>query len=350
MSNSRFSAVIRKLLAPNDKDSEEPIIDRPSDLELPWVPGDENAIQDMLDDKGFPWRSSCQELIDRFGLVNHPAYEWKQCPMKPCSLDLHGLIYPLSPNIVSKNYRDQIPLWFSGNIWIKNNALTNIRYAHRQISQLLGSAPIGKIANTISSRWRAGPARISLTVWQSKLQPSSQVNEAHKRDPRLQTACTVLIEPGYRQPMTTQEREWLKSFTPLATVRGEHPIETLEALWANAPDGGSYEFMRQPPTDQDNFLNQIGLSSDGMALIVCAKHLRIIPTERIVALKHQKLLPANGSGGAYLSLIYRAISGEERDFGLSGSFSDMDALDELAVQLRNSLTCPLRTPEPQYDC
>src|SRR5690606_37016509 len=117
--------------------------------------------------------------------------------------------YAISPELFAKSYRDQVPLWFSGKIWIKNDPLANIRHAHRQIAKLLGSAPIGIRYNTISSTWRAGLARISLTVWPEKLQSSSLHIPAHAQDRRLKTACALFIEPGYRRSMNAQEREWL---------------------------------------------------------------------------------------------------------------------------------------------
>lgn len=348
MSAPRFSEALRELVG--WREDMPPIVDRPSDLELPWTPGGENAVQDMLDSVRFPWQSSCQDLIDRFGLVRHPAYDWEQSPIVPCPLDLDGLLYPISPQLFRTHSRDQVPLGFSGNIWIKNDPLANIRYAHRPMAELLGPAPIGIRHNTVSSIWRAGPACISLTVWPQKLQPLGWEIPAHDRDRRLETACTISIEPGYRRPMNEQERKWLRSFTPLDQVRGAVPVSTLDALWANAPDDYTQDFLHLPPLDQDNFLGRIGLSSDGMALIVCARQLHIIPVECVVALKLQKIRPAKGGGGAYLSLIFHPSPGTEREFSISGSFGAMDALDDLASHLSKTLNRPLRIPEPQYDC
>ena len=107
MITSRFSEALRKLrklVGPSE--DMPPIVDLPFDLELPWTPGGENAVQDMLDSIGFPWRSSCHQFIDRFGLVRHPAYNWEQSPIVPCPLELDGLLYPLSPQIVSRFYYD----------------------------------------------------------------------------------------------------------------------------------------------------------------------------------------------------------------------------------------------------
>lgn len=129
MNTSRLSQTIRKLrklVGPSE--NAPPIVDRSSDLELPWALGGGNAIQDLLDSIGFPRRSSCQELIDRFGLVRHPTYDWEQSPILPCPFELDGLLSPLSPQIFSRFYHDQVPLWFSGKIWIKNDPRANIRH------------------------------------------------------------------------------------------------------------------------------------------------------------------------------------------------------------------------------
>lgn len=346
-----FSKAIKKLrkLAGWDE-GVQPIVETPTTLDLPWTPGGENTIQDMLDRIGFPWRSSCHDLIERFGLVRHPAYDWEQSPITPCPLNLDGLLYPISPQIPEMASRDHVPLWFSGAVWIKDDPIANIRHAHGRIAELLGPAPIGIRNNTISSIWRAGPARISLTVWPQELQTLQLDNPAQDKDRRLKTACSISIEPGYRRPMTVQEREWLSSFTPLGDVRGVVPISTLEALWANAPKGWSQDFLRLPPLDQDNFLGRIGLSLDGMALIVSASQLRIVPMARIIAFNLQKIRPAKGGGGAYLSLVFHPSPGTEREISISESFGDMQALDDLASHLSRVLNRPLRVPAPQYDC
>ncbi len=353
MTSPEFSGVFRKLRELfGVREERPPIVDRPTDLELPWAPGAENTIQDMLDSLGFPWRASCQELIDRFGLVRHPAYDWEQSPIMPCPLSLDGLLYPISPQLSRIALRDQVPQGFSGSIWIKTDPLANLRHAHRRMAELLSPAPIGVRNNTVSSIWRAGPARISLTVWPPKLQPSGWNRNipAHERDRRLKTACSIYIEPGYRRPMTVQEREWLRGFTPLDKVGGTALASTLRALWASAPGDYGQDFVCLPPLDQDNFLGQVGHSPDRKALIVCSRQLHIIPAQCIVALRLQKLRPAKGGGGAALTAVFQATDGMEREVSISGSHGDMDALDDLASHLSRILNRPLRIPEPQYDC
>ena len=141
MTRPEFSDVLRKLRELfGGRDDTPPVVEQPADLELPWAPGEGNAIQDMLDRIGFPWRASCQDLIDRHGLVHHPAYGWEQCPITPCPLELDGLLYPISPQLSRIALRDQVPQGFSGSVWIKTDPLANLRHAHRRMAELLGPA------------------------------------------------------------------------------------------------------------------------------------------------------------------------------------------------------------------
>jgi hypothetical protein len=43
---------------------------------------------------------------------------------------------------------------------------------------------------------------------------------AHERASTLKTACLVRIKPGYRRPMSEEERAWLKSLSPFANIAG----------------------------------------------------------------------------------------------------------------------------------
>lgn len=321
--------------------------------ELPWTPGGENAIQDMLDAVGLPWRNTTEEIIARYGLTCHPAYERKQSPIEPCPLALDGLIYPLSPEFDAFRNRDQVPLSFSASLWIRHNPIANIEHAAQQLSKLLGPGHIRKRWNTYDVTWRSGPSSISATVWPFWLQDMPDTNLAHARDDRLQSACYIRVSPGYRRPMSDEEREQLRSFTPFAKISDTVRPCTLEELWARAPYETVQDCLRLPPTDQDNFIGQIGFSADGRAMIIGGYQLHIVPVAQITGLILFKLLPAKGAGGAGLSLRYRpsGISPEhDRTISLSGTRENKDDLDELAFRLRDRLGCTLEIPEPQYDC
>ncbi|MET3602086.1 hypothetical protein [Martelella mangrovi] len=350
-----FQSFIRKILLKAITADERRFLsaDNTPTPELPWTPGGENTVQDILDAVGLPWRNTTEEIIARYGLTHHQAYERKQSPIEPCPLGLDGLIYPLSPEFGAFYNRDQVPLSFSAVLWGKHSPIANIEHAEHQLSKLLGNGHICKRWNTYDVTWRSGPASISATVWPEWYQDWPAPNPAHERDKRLQSACTIRVQPGYRRPMSDQEREQLRSFTPFARSKGLVAPDTLEKLWSRAPDTTAQDYIRLPPTDQDNFLRQIGFSGDGRSMIICGGQLHIVPLEHITGFTLFKLLPAKGPGGAGLSLTYRppGVNLErDRTIGLMESCEDMDDLDEVTYQLSERVGRPVTCPEPQYDC
>ncbi|MFV0476182.1 MAG: hypothetical protein ACK5MQ_18550 [Pikeienuella sp.] len=348
-SPSRLWRRLRPLLSPKEPLPEDRA-EGPASSELPWAPGGANTIQDLLDREGLPWRLNRRELIERFGETSHPAYRRAQIPITPAPFGLSGLIYPVSPDVHTMPRPDDAPLSFSGSIWIGRDPMANLRHAHAQIAAKLGPAPIIRASNTVFSRWTAGPAQLSLTIWPKELQTYPTRNDAHARDKRLKTACSISIETGYRRKMSEQESAWLRSAAPLAEIRGAK-APTLTALWASQPTSGNREFMREPPAESGDFLGRISLSADGAALIICAWQLHIVPVARIEALQLQKVRPARGGGGAYLSLVFQPMgSDRESCLTLSDAFAEMDALDDLAARLGEALDRPVRIPEPTLDC
>lgn len=321
-------------------------------VELPWAPGGGNAIQDKLDEVGLPWRNTTEEIIARFGCSQHPAFHRKQSPIEPCPFGFDGLIYPLTPEPVAFYTPDQVPAAFTAVVWFDYHPVDNLIKVERQLSKFFGRARIYRSGNIYGCDWQAGPARISATVWPHWLQDRPEPNEAHVRDERLISACSITITPGYRRPMSEEEREWLRSFSPFARIEGLLAADTLDKLWANTPQANARDYIRLPPTDQDNFLSQFGFSADGRAMIIASHQLYIVPVEHITGLTLFKLLPAKGPGGAGLSVSYRppgAALERDRTIGLSNPYGDKDALDDLAARLSERLGCPLTLPEPQYD-
>ncbi|WP_148043712.1 hypothetical protein [Paracoccus methylarcula] len=82
--------------------------DLPTDempVNLPSGPGTANALHEMFDRVGFPWRETCQDLIDRYGLICHPAFDREYCPITPCPFGLDGLLTPFSPQIFAAAFR-----------------------------------------------------------------------------------------------------------------------------------------------------------------------------------------------------------------------------------------------------
>ena len=94
-----FQSLIRKISRRSISAAEKRLLTpgKAKMLELPWTPGGENALQNVLDNVGLPWRMRTENIIARFGLSRHAGFDWEQSPIVPCPLGLDGLIYPLSP-------------------------------------------------------------------------------------------------------------------------------------------------------------------------------------------------------------------------------------------------------------
>lgn len=316
---------------------------------LPWAPGGANAIQDRLEQEGFPWRLTGRELAARFGEGLHPAYRDPLIPVAPAPFGLDRLLYPFAPRAYQLRRRDQVPLAFAGHVRTGADDMASLRHAHDRIAARFGPAPIVEGGNIVFARWRAGPASVSATIWPARLQIYPGRNDAHERDPRLETACHVVVETGFRRPMSAEERGWLASAAPLAAVSGVGAAPDLATLAASQPTEASPAFLREPTPETAAVLGRIALSADGAGLILCARELHVIPMERVEALELVRLLPAKGGGGAWVSLLLRADGAGGGDRLTVSEHRETHALDAFAADLAAALNRPLRSPEPQYD-
>lgn len=330
----------------------------PPDVALELTPrrlavplGGVNPLQAWLDEREFPWRDSLGQLIDRFGMKTHPAYQWDMVAV-PCPLPLQGLIFPLAAQAFSNNNRHVPPDRFSAEIWLNDDPLTNLRYVADIISPLLGPAPLGCMAsNAIGCRWQAGPASLSLTSFPPAMQSFyAGNNPSHERDPRLKTACHLSLEPGYRQPLSPQERGWLDSFVDIMPVTGK-AVHDLLALRDASPGAGAAPFVREPVAACAPLLGRIGQSADGEGLIVCAGNLLLIPLRRVIGVRVMKLTKAKGPGGSWLNLTYHADDlGQEAPSLWLCAGSGPDDMDDLAIHLGQAIGKPVEI-EPAYaDC
>lgn len=309
-----------------------------------------NPFHEILDRVGLPFRMPIQGLIDAYGIAEDPAYSSEKSPILPCPFGLEGTIRPFSPQLTAKPYRDLLPLWFSAMTGVAENTTTNLKHARAQFSRFFGPAKIGRTtSNTLGCGWRAGPASLTLTVWPPSLQDWHTENEAHRREPRLATACSVSLQPGFRQEIDDTERMWLAHARSIAQVAGTVP-DTLTALWSNWPHGSGREFIREPVSGCVPLLGQIALSRDEDAVIVCARQLFIVPRARIEGLVLQNILPAKGGGGAVLSLGYRGPGENKRQMAVSEVFGQTERLEPLAERLAKILELRLEVLPEQYDC
>ena len=297
----------------------------PEDLDryAPVMLGDDptdNPIQQRLDAAGFPFKETCQNLVDRYGMEPHPAFARDYCPLRPDPLGLEGLIYPLSPQLYNKLYLDQPPLSYSGAFYLSRDPLQNLRHAHDQFARWFGPAELGRNAsNSISCGWQAGLARVELTIMTNDPGDHPSLTPTHKRDKRLKTACFMFLLPGHLPALSPQEREGLRHCTVLARTKGTFVASTLQDLFSDPWRLRHGPYLRRPPLDQDNYIGRISLSGDGAALIVCRTQLEIIPIGEVQFIKLQETKPAKGPGGVGLTLEC-LHAGQPHEIALSGSY------------------------------
>lgn len=319
-------------------------------VDLPASRNEPNPIHRVLDAHGFPYRVPVSDVIARYGVTMDPDYRHEKSFMTPCPFGLEGLIRPFWPQMTPVAHRDLMPLWFSAMIWRSHDVMDNLKAARDQFARYFGSTEIGKTAsNTLGCGWRAGPASLTLTVFPPTWQSPGLSNHAHESDPRLATACSVSLQPGYRRPLDAQELAWLETARPIAAVAGQSAA-SLEALWANWPSGSGRDFIREPVAACTPLLGQIALSQNEQAVIVCSRQLFVLPRARIEGLALQNILPAKGGGGAVLSFAYRGPGGDARAMAVSEVFGREERLEPLAERLGAALGLNVRVMPEEYDC
>ncbi|WP_417578715.1 hypothetical protein [Pelagibacterium sp.] len=317
---------------------------------LPGGPEQPNAIQTVLDQIEFPFRASCQTLIDTYGLERDKAFGRESVLITPCPFGLTGLIGSFSPNILGANFRHETPLWFGAMVSIGDDMLANLEHARAQLSAHFGPTQISKTSsNTLGCGWQAGPSSLTLTVWPAQWQTFPVRNDAHSRDPRLKTACSVGLSAGFRRALDAAEITWLVSAVPIAKVLG-NPARTLDALWGSSPNGAERTFVREPVKACTTLLGRIALSGDEAALIICSRQLYIVPRSRITGLVLQNILPAKGGGGSWLSISYLGPNAQEQQLPVSELYGQEQSLDALAQDLGTALALDVRIEPERYDC
>jgi hypothetical protein len=270
---------------------------------LDVVPGDRpagNAVIKALDDADIPWRLTRKELAKRYGMRKHPAYGWQDIFINTRRPFVSGLCYPLAAHVLP-SFSPHLPATdFMGATSFGNDARRNVRMTAEELAQRLGEITIEEHYNTVHCQWNYGASEVSLTAWPPDLQrPTKHKIPAHKRDPRLATACLIAIKTGFRLESTAQERAWLDSFVAIGPARFEQDIPP-DFSDTHAPHQSELEFVREPGPERANIFAKVGLSADGAALMFCYSQLFLIPVNRVNKVVVTRLQAGRGPGGANL--------------------------------------------------
>ncbi|HKD20792.1 MAG TPA: hypothetical protein VKB71_02205 [Rhizomicrobium sp.] len=319
---------------------------------LSVVPGERpagNAVHIALDEADIPWRLTRKELSKRYGVRKHPAYGWQDIFINTRHPFVAGLCYPLAAHVLPA-FSPHLPATdFMSATSFGTDARRNIRLTAEELAQRLGEITIEEHYNTVHCVWNYGAAEVRLTAWPPDLQrPMKNKIPAHRRDPRLRTACIIAIKTGYRLAPTAQERAWLDSFVAVGPARfaGDIPVDFSDT---HAAYQGELEFVREPGPERAAIFGKVGLSADGEALMFCYSQLFLIPVARVNKVIVTRLLPGRGPGGSNLvvecATDYAEMAVKRPMIGTAKGIDDMT---ELGKELADAMHKPCEVVEA-YD-
>jgi hypothetical protein len=308
----------------------------------------ENPIRHALDTAGIPWRLPREELVARYGVRRHPAYDWDVIEIDTTPPFVEGLLWPLSTQVLPHCAPHVPATRFTGVVRSSDDAAENFRFAVGKLAPLLGPGETRPTGNSLEMSWESEAARLRLTVWPPAMQQIVLTNPAHQLDPRLITACLLTIDSGFRPAATDEERRWIDTFEPIAA------IETgwfTDASVRQTPARQEYlEYVREPPAEVTPLFGSVGLSADRMALIFYGVQLYLIPVQDILGFTVVRQLPAKGSGGSRLEVDCRT-----RCAGLTAKrlsiteSSGTEDLNPLAAELSGKTARPFTLGDYEYD-
>ncbi len=310
-----------------------------------------NPLLAWLDAAGLPWRPTRGELAARYGIHTDNPYKWDLVPLDVRPPPLQGMLWPFGFQAFPRYSPAMPPVTLSTHVSVGGDAEANIRFAADQFAQHLGARTIADEYNTRRVGWRWGAASVTLLAWPPARQSGPKPNNpAHRREPRLVTACSVTVQTGWRPPLSPQDRAWLDGFVPMGPTRNWIPAHPRAALGQTMFAETQLEFMREPPDDLARFRGAFGLSADGEALIACEDALCVVPLAQVAGFEVRRVLPAKGGGGSTLSARcdtgYAACPTKTVQVAQGERADD---LNDIATRLAAATARPLQLGDYDYD-
>ncbi len=304
-----------------------------------------------LDHVGLPWRSTRGDLAAQFGTHTDNPYRWDLVSLDVQPPPLQGTLWPFGFQAFPRYNTAMPPERLSTHVWVGDDAEANISHAADQLARDLGRRPAESRYNTRQVEWREGRASVTLTVWPPAMQSGPALtNPAHKRDRRLDTACAVTVQTGWRPPLSPLEQGWLDQFVPMGGTTNWPPARPRADFGHGLFAETLIEFMRDPPADLARLHGAFGLSSGGEALIVCDAALYVMPLAQVSRFAVARTLPAKGGGGSCLTAAcetgYAACPSKDVPIARGARADD---LSDIAAQLAAATGKPLKLGEYDYD-
>lgn len=271
------------------------------------MPSARNALHDHLTSIGLPWTAPFSQLVARYGVRRHPAYEWDVVEVPTARPLIDGLLWPLSVRLSRFTPMSVPPTYYCGVSCPTDDARTNLSMAVARLAGPLGPGTAAVFANAICRRWACGDASIELHVYPPELQSPHVVNPAHARDWRLGIGCHIAIQTGYRLPLGDGERAMLATARPI--VRLPDATTTENAPGQFAPPEQDMPYIRQPDEDYERIRGWIAASSDGTNLIAFADNLYMVALDDVLEFDVTRTRKAKGPGGSRLVVRCRGAGG-----------------------------------------
>lgn len=299
-----------------------------------------NAIQHMTSKIGLPWTRSRRDLLAQFGLGQAPVGDRAVCLLPDGMLRLDGLLAaschefdwdtPLAPGS------------WQALIGIGRDPLLNMEYARDQIARHLGPAPISTVFDRLNCGWQAGRCTVELSTYPPEWR--SDRPAPIYRDPRIRSACHIAITPRHRIALSPQELAWVRTASQ-AIKACPVPQASRDRLWFDHCD-----YTRAMPSGAPKAW--LSLSADGRAVMIRDNDLVVMPRDRALHLRLQRIMPAKGGGGSHLMLVHLRdrLSRGIAELGLIGVWGTEIDLEPAARQIARALDLGLVISPPQYDC
>ena len=305
-----------------------------------------------LDAAGLPWRVTRAELAARFGVGADNPYRWDIVSLDVRPPPLDGMLWPFGFQAFERYNPAMPPERLSTHVWVEDDAEINIGHAAAQLARVLGPRQIVDRYNTRRAEWRWDSTLITLIAWPPAMQSGPKLaNPAHDRDPRLETACSVSVQTGWRPLLSQRDRAWLDGFALMGPTRNWISAQLQDPANHVLSAETLLEFMREPPADVSGLQGKFGLSADKEALIVCDEALYVVPLQVVSGFEVRRTLPAKGGGGSDLYAVCDTGYAECPSKTVPvAKGSGADDLNEMAAHLAATAGKSFTLGAYDYDC
>jgi hypothetical protein len=208
-------------------------------------------------------------------------------------------------------------------------------WVRERLTALLGEGRSCGVSNTLGDRWEFGG--MSLETRTFLRSATSGHNPLYQRHPELWNLCQITINRGWVQPLRPGEAERI--------VGASRRLELEAAILPPSPGLADWErgFLRRMPENKKAYFWSEGGEVGWRAGVWATVFAR----EYCLGLRHQRLYPARGGGGAYLELEMRNPFGPKPEMLLVQLLrgNEMQSLDRIAASLSRFWDLPLQTDE-----